>query len=289
VEACDGEDGCAAEVVKRSRVVRERGAEPKGGGAGGVTESIEAPQHEDGDYGDGREGSSKAKGKFGAGGFWGAEDLPGYEEQEHGSQEDAGVLGGEKEAGGDAGEEKAEKRWVCYVTIEGVDGEQKEERNTDVRGDERGVGEEVGVEDYEEQGEEAGTGAEPLLPGEKDDEREGQCEQTSAESHAEDEVLGGTVVAGEEVAAVEIGFGLEVTALQGRGPEVSAYERERGEKFDERRMLGVETVVGGLVHHVAGEDMVVFVEGERFAMDDEGHEQSLNDKKGKDCCPCPSR
>jgi hypothetical protein len=262
MQACDGEDGCAVEVVKRSRVVRERGAEPKASGAGGVTESIEAPQHEDGDYGDGREGSSKAKGKFGAGGFWGAEDLPGDEEQEHGSQEDAGVLGGEKEAGGDAGEEKAEKRWVCYVTIEGVDGEQKEERNTDVRGDERGVGEEVGVEDYEEQGEEAGTGAEPLLPGEKDDEREGQCEQTSAESHAEDEVLGGTVVAGEEVAAVEIGFGFELAVLERRYPEISAEKRECGEKLDEGRVLWIEAVVAGMQHHVAGKDVVVFVEGE---------------------------
>src|SRR5437879_401243 len=52
-------------------------------------------------------------------------------------------------------------------------------------------------------------------------------------------------------------------------------------------MLGVETVVGGLVHHVAGEDVIVFVEGERFAMDDEGHLHCLDDEKGEDCRPCP--
>jgi hypothetical protein len=43
------------------------------------------------------------------------------------------------------------------------------------------------------------------------------------------------------------------------------------------------------VHHVAGEDVIVFVESKRLAMDDEGQENSLNDKKGKDCYPSPSR
>jgi hypothetical protein len=101
-------------------------------------------------------------------------------------------------------------------------------------------------------------------------------------------MLGCAVIAGEKVAAIEIGFGFELAALQGRNPQVSAEKRERGEEFDEGRMLGVETVVAGLIHHVAGEDVIVFVEGERFAMDDEGYEDSLNDKKGTDRGPCPS-
>src|SRR5207302_4621939 len=106
---------------------------------------------------------------------------------------------------------------------------------------------------------------------EKDDEREGQGEQAGGESHSEDELLAGAVVAGEKVAAIEIGFGFEVAALERWYPQVFAEEGEGGKEFDQRRMLGVETVVGGLVHHVAGEDVIVFVEGERFAMDDEGH------------------
>jgi hypothetical protein len=53
-------------------------------------------------------------------------------------------------------------------------------------------------------------------------------------------------------------------------------------------MLWVEPIVAGFVHHVAGEDVVVFVEGEGFAMDDEGNLRSLDNKKDKDCGPCPS-
>ena len=38
-----------------------------------------------------------------AGAFGGAEDLPADEKQEHGGEENAGVLGGEQQTGGDAG------------------------------------------------------------------------------------------------------------------------------------------------------------------------------------------
>ncbi len=53
-------------------------------------------------------------------------------------------------------------------------------------------------------------------------------------------------------------------------------------------MLGVEAEVGGPVHHVAGEDVIVLVEGERLAMDDVRYLHSLDDKKGEDCRPRPS-
>ena len=92
------------------------------------------------------------------------------------------------------------------VAIEGVDAEEEEERDADVGGDEGGVGEEVGVEDDEKEGDETGAGAEPLLRGEKDDEGESKGEKAGGESHAEDETLGGAVVAGEKVAAVEVGL-----------------------------------------------------------------------------------
>jgi hypothetical protein len=101
-------------------------------------------------------------------------------------------------------------------------------------------------------------------------------------------VLGGSVVPREKVAAIEIGFGFEFAALERRDPEISAEKRESGEELDERRMLRVETVVARLVHHVAGEDVVVFVEGKRLTMDDVGNLHGLNDKEGKHCCPSPS-
>jgi len=43
------------------------------------------------------------------------------------------------------------------------------------------------------------------------------------------------------------------------------------------------------VHHVTGEDVIVFVEGKGLAMNNKGYKESLNDKKGKNCGPRPSR
>ena len=78
-------------------------------GRADVSEAVEAPQHEDTDDDDGCEGASEAEGEFAACALWGAEDLPADEQQEHGSEENPGVLGGEKKTGGDAGEQQAEK------------------------------------------------------------------------------------------------------------------------------------------------------------------------------------
>ncbi len=132
------------------------------------------------------------------------------------------MLGGEKKTGGDAGKQEAEERGLLDVAIEGVDTEQKEERDADVGCDEGRVSQYVGVEDDEEKRDQSCTGAEPLVRSEKDDKGEGQREQAGGESHAEDQALAGTVVAGEKVAAVEIGLGLEVASLQGRRPQILA-------------------------------------------------------------------
>ena len=222
VEAGDGEDSGGVEAAERGCVVFERGAKYKASGARGVAKAVEAPQHEDTDDDDGREGSAEAEGKFAAGAFGGGEDLPADEQQEHGGQENAGVFGGEEEAAGDAGQQQAEEGGLLYVAIEGVDAEEKEERDADVGGDEGRVRQDVGVEDDEEKGGQSCGCTEPLPRGEEDDKGEGQREQAGGESHAEDQALARAVVAGEKVAAVEIGLGFELASLQGRYPEVFA-------------------------------------------------------------------
>jgi hypothetical protein len=98
-------------------------------------------------------------------------------------------------------------------------------------------------------------------------------------------MLSGAVIASKKIAAIEVGLGFEIASLQRRCPQVFAEEGERGEKFDERRMLGVKAEVAGLLHHVAGKDVIIFVEGQGLTMDNEGHLRGLNDKKGEDSDP----
>ena len=51
-----------------------------------------------------------------------ATSLAGEEKDEHGGEENGGVLGGEREAGGDAGDEEACGSGALEVSPEGVDG-----------------------------------------------------------------------------------------------------------------------------------------------------------------------
>ena len=50
-------------------------------------------------------------------------------------------------------------------------------------------------------------------------------------------------------------------------------------------MLGVEPVVAGVQHHVAGKHVVVFVEGERLAMNDQGRLDHLHRNQPNDHSP----
>ena len=56
---------------------------------------------------------------------------------------------------------------------------------------------------------------------------------------------------------------------------------ECGEEFDEGRMLRVESVVVCAPHHVSGEHVIVFVEGQRFAMNDVDDLGGLDDEEEK--------
>ena len=46
-------------------------------------------------------------------------------------------------------------------------------------------------------------------------------------------------------------------------------------------MLGIETVIRRLPHHVPRKHMIVFIEGKRLAVNDRKRQDSLNDKQGK--------
>ena len=198
------------------------------------------------------------------------------------------MLGGQQETGSDASNEQADEGGLLHVSIEGIYAGQKEERDADVGGDQCRVGQDVGIEDGQHQSDERGGRAKPLACGNEDQERERQSQQPGGEPHAKDEPLACTIVAGQKIAAVNVGFGLEIAVLQRRGPQVPAEQGQRGQQLDQRRVLGIKAVVAGVNHHVAGEDVIVFVEGERLSMDDESYLRCLHGQQSDDCEPDPS-
>ncbi len=202
------------------------------------------------------------------------------------------MLGGEGEAGGDSGDDKARRGWALEIAPEGVDGGEDGAGGGHVGGDVGAEGQQVGIEAEEGESDEAGTDVEHLASGEEDEQRGGYGEEEGWKASAEDEsissvvaAVGGTVVE-EKLVAVEVGFGFEEAVLQGWDVEMEGKERESGQEFDHRRVLGIEAEVVGLPALVAGEDVIVFVPGEGLAVDgvDDlcGEDEEQSDDRGGD-------
>ena len=149
------------------------------------------------------------------------------------------------------------------------------------------MSQDVGVEADQRHGNEPGSGAEPLARGKENQKRKRQREQPGSEPHAEKQALAWTVVAGQKVAAVEVGLRFEIAAFERWNPQVSAQQRQRGQHLYQRRMFGVEAVIAGVQHHVAGEDVVVFIKRERLAMNHKRHLRCLHGQQGNHCDPSP--
>ena len=151
------------------------------------------------------------------------------------------------------------------------------------------MGEQVGLEAEEGEGEEAGAEVEHLAGGEEDEESGGEGEEEGWEARAEDEGFGGVAVAvgrtvvEEELAAVEVRLGFEEAVLERRGVEMEWQQRQGGKEFHERRVLWVEPEVVGLPALVAGEDVVVLVPGEGLAVDGAEDLRGEDEQQREDC------
>ncbi len=141
--------------------------------------------------------------------------LRGQHEQ-HGKDEDARVLGGEGQPGGEAGDGETEQRGRLHVTVEGIDGREGETGEAGIGSDAGAVGEQVRLEGYEGESEESGAGAEHLLRRKKDQQGEQDGERGGHHAGAEEDGVG--VVFEQEIFAVEERLDLEVAALAASEP-----------------------------------------------------------------------
>ena len=90
--------------------------------------------------------------------------------------QNAGMLGSQKQPDGDARNDEATKCGLGAVAVDGPDREDEEAGDSYIRGDERGVREDVGIKDNEDEREETCGIAEPLACGEKNGEAETEGE-----------------------------------------------------------------------------------------------------------------
>jgi hypothetical protein len=190
----------------------------------------------------------------------GQEEVGETEEDQYGEDEDAGVFGNDAEC-------------CCYGTecetcgggflaeaIEGVDRGEEEEGETHVGGDKGAVGEQVGFEGEEKDGDDRGEGAEDLFGGEEDEQAEGEAEEGGHETAAQEDRV--CVCGVEELPGVDEVLQFEEGDGSGRGlMEAHGEKRERGEEFYEGWVFGISAEVAVLPVFEAGEEMGRFIEG----------------------------
>jgi len=82
------------EMAERRDVIGQRSAEGQAGRAGGETEAVKGPENGDADHNDGRKCAAETQSEPRARAFGRGCNLPGDEQQQHGSQQDSGVLCG---------------------------------------------------------------------------------------------------------------------------------------------------------------------------------------------------
>ena len=192
------------------------------------------------------------------------------------------MLGGLKQSGDEAGDDQARPCGLFDVAVKTPGAGEEEEGDADVSGDQAGVSEDVGIERDQSERREGGPVTEVLAGGKENNERKGEGEETGGQAHLEDDLIAIAVVAGEPLAAVEVGFDFEFAVLERWNPERTADQRRGGKQLGEGRVFGVEAVVAGVPHHVAGEAVIAFVKGGRFTMDDEDDYEHLYDDERTD-------
>ena len=173
------------------------------------------------------------------------------------------------------GDESWDGRTV-RVAVEGVDGPEHETGLCGVGCNECGVSEQGGVEGDESEGDEAGSRAEHFARGEKDE--NGQRERQQGGCHAGAEEDGVRVVLEDEVFSADDFLEPVGAVEQGRHLEGHTLEWKSCQKFEERRMLGIETEVA-LPLHVGGVGVVGFIPRGRVCTRHEGELQADDSKE----------
>src|ERR1700691_2981196 len=91
------------------------------------------------------ERSGEAEGGAEALAAWRRRDFPEDENEQDRGQQDARVFGRYQQPGGDGDDDEAPPSGLLYVAVKSVDGGKEEAGHAHVRGDDCGVGQEIGV------------------------------------------------------------------------------------------------------------------------------------------------
>src|SRR5271154_1818250 len=85
------------------------------------------------------------------------------------------------------------------------------------------------------------------------------------------------IITFQKITPIPVRLCLEHSLLQRRHPKLLLQQGHCRHQLHQRRMLGIQTVVAAMPHHVAGETMIALIEGERLAMNDDRNQDHLQE------------
>ncbi len=145
----------------------------------------------------------------------------------------------------------------------------------------------VGIKDHKRKRNKSGSLPKPLQRCKKHHQAKRHREQFHTRPHPKDQSLTGPIVPCQPVTSTQVRFGLEVSALQRRYPQVLPQGGQGRKQLRQRRMLGVQAIVARLPHHVPGKHVVVLIKRERLPMDDGQSQRGLYQKQNNNYRPKP--
>src|ERR1700691_1238810 len=227
-----GEDADGALVREQGNVVGKSGVQNLPSGTRGKARAVHAPDDGPGNEND----DGKTRGEATEGPPAAGDSLRSIgrnrfrrspfaegEQREHGEDEDPGEFGDQGQTGSETHEEQTFAGWGQAPSIEGIDGGEDGTGGGDVGGDEGAMREEVGIEDEKSEGDESGFQRKHLASCRKDEQSEGEREDGSGESRAQQDDIG--VVMEKEVVSAEKRLVFEEAALERRHIEVHSEQR----------------------------------------------------------------
>ena len=196
-------------------------------------------------------------------------------------EQDGRELGRECQAGGQPGQGEPAGAELSRSGVEGDDRQEHEERDAGVGRHELAVGEDVGAEHAEEQGEHGGGQAVAGAGPQEHRDGEQRAEDDDGQPPPEEEAVGVVPAVQEPLAELPlpahrprlvVGLDRHVHEEQGQG----------GQRLHQRRVLRVEPVVAELEVRVAGRQVRALVEGGRLPPHAADRQRHVDGHAGRD-------
>jgi len=155
------------------------------------------------------------------------------------------------------------RRRPLHKTVETEDCQEDAERHPHVGGDQGTVGDDVRLEDNQDQGQKSRACSPHGMRCEKDRQCQRKGQQRRGQPRTQQHRV--RVIGIQELASADEFDGFEVALRPRRRAQVEGQQWHRRHQLDQRRMLGIDAEVEILPVAIAGKDMTCLIKGLRHA------------------------